>query len=130
MGKGEEISSKYFLSLEQKHQNHNELKTDKAQLVHSDKDILKEVHRFNSDRYTSSKTSIIDITNYFDKTPEIYVLSNKEKLACDEKLSIVELTEAVTKLNKNKSPGPDGLTPEFYQKFWDYLKKTFHGNAR
>ena len=37
----------------------------------------------------------------------------------------MEITEAVTKLNKNKSPGPDGLTPEFYQKFWDYLKKPF-----
>ena len=35
------------------------------------------------------------------KTPETYVLSNKEKLACDEKPSIMEITEAVTKLNKN-----------------------------
>ena len=55
----------------------------------------------------------------------IRILLNEEKLACDEKLFIVELTEAIRKLNKNKSPGPDGLTPEFYQKFWDYLKKPF-----
>ena len=123
-----EISSKYFLSLEKKRQNHNvikELRTDKGQIIHSDKDILKEANKFYSDLYTSSKTSISDINAYFEKTPETYVLSNKEKLACDEKLSTMEITEAVTKLNKNKSPGPDGLTPEFYQKFWDYLKKPF-----
>ena len=123
-----EISSKYFLSLEKKHQNHNvikELKTDKGQFIHSDKDILKEAHKFYSYLYASRKTSISDINAYFEKNPETYVLSNKEKLACDEKLSTMEVTEAVTKLNKNKSPGPDGLTPEFYQKFWDYLKKPF-----
>ena len=56
-----DISSKYFLSLEKKCQNHNvikALKTDKGQIVHSDKDILKEAHKFYSDLYTSSKTPI------------------------------------------------------------------------
>ena len=67
-----EISSKYFLSPEKKGQNHNvikELKTAKGQTVHSDKDILKEAHTFYSDLYTSSKTSISDINNYFEKNP-------------------------------------------------------------
>ena len=59
------------------------------------------------------------------KNPETYVLSSKEEIACDEKLSTMEIPEAVIKLIKNKSPGQDGLTPELYKKIWDYLKKPF-----
>ena len=32
-----------------------------------------------------------------------------------------EATDAVKQMNKNKTPGPDGLTAEFYLKFWDRL---------
>lgn len=32
-----------------------------------------------------------------------------------------ELTEALKLMNKNKSPGPDGLTAEFYSFFWSSL---------
>ena len=37
-------------------------------------------------------------------------------------LQISELTNAVKKLNLNKSPGPDGIPAEFYKKFWPLLK--------
>lgn len=32
-----------------------------------------------------------------------------------------EISFALKNMNTNKSPGPDGLTVEFYQKFWDLL---------
>ncbi len=41
---------------------------------------------------------------------------------CDRPLSIEELDVAVKQLSHNKSPGLDGLTPEFYQFFWPALK--------
>ena len=36
-------------------------------------------------------------------------------------MTIDEISLAVKNMNTNKSPGPDGLTVEFYRKFWDML---------
>ena len=35
--------------------------------------------------------------------------------------AIDEISFAVKNMNTNKSPGPDGLTVEFYRKFWNLL---------
>jgi hypothetical protein len=35
-----------------------------------------------------------------------------------------EVLEAITQMEKNKAPGPDGFPAEFFQKFWDLLKMT------
>ena len=36
-------------------------------------------------------------------------------------IQIGELDNAIKTMARNKSPGPDGLTTEFYQTFWDLL---------
>ena len=53
-------------------------------------------------------------------------LNENEKLSCDKQISLEELNCAVNNLKINKSPGLDGLTPEFYKDFWDILKIPFH----
>ena len=40
-------------------------------------------------------------------------------------LSVEELSVALKQMKKNKSPGIDGLTVEFYLTFWDILKNYF-----
>ena len=39
--------------------------------------------------------------------------------------SIEELDAAVMQLGKNKTPGLDGLTSEFFQSFWPLFKDDF-----
>ena len=36
-------------------------------------------------------------------------------------MTLDKMTFALKKMNSNKAPGPDGLTVEFYVKFWDRL---------
>ncbi|KAJ7998408.1 hypothetical protein DPEC_G00204630 [Dallia pectoralis] len=40
----------------------------------------------------------------------------------DPEMSIEELTRAVHCINKQKAPGPDWISGEFYQTFWDLIK--------
>jgi len=40
---------------------------------------------------------------------------------CEGAMTIDEISFAVKNMNTNKSPGPDGLSVEFYRKFWDLL---------
>ena len=36
--------------------------------------------------------------------------------------SAKEVYEAISQMENNKAPGPDGFPAEFYQKFWDVIK--------
>ena len=48
-------------------------------------------------------------------------LSPHQSSLCEDTMTIDEISFAVKNMNTNKSPGPDGLTVEFYRKFWDIL---------
>jgi len=49
-------------------------------------------------------------------------LSFEQKKILDKELSRVELSEALRSFKKNKTPGNDGLTAEFYLAFWHLLE--------
>ena len=48
-------------------------------------------------------------------------LSEEERNKLDEEFTAEELGMSMKDLKKNKSPGSDGLTKEFYDFFWDML---------
>ena len=48
-------------------------------------------------------------------------LSQAESSPCEGPLTLAEVAEALRRSNRNKSPGPDGLTVEFYAHFWEKL---------
>ena len=48
-------------------------------------------------------------------------LSESERPSCEGLLTLAEDLEALRRSNRNKSPGADGLTVEFYCQFWNKL---------
>ena len=54
-------------------------------------------------------------------SPLLRSLYDTERDSCEGSVSLAELTSSVKSLSLSKSPGPDGLTLEFYLKFWDLL---------
>ncbi len=52
-------------------------------------------------------------------------ISPVQRASLDEVITLEELEKAVFKLQKGKSPGPDGLPAEFYQVFWDKIKHIY-----
>ena len=53
------------------------------------------------------------------------LLTNEQKQMCDSPISLNELSKAVKQRKKEKSPGLDGITAEFYLKFWDMISEEF-----
>ena len=49
-------------------------------------------------------------------------MSEEDKLNCEGELTIEELAKALKTCKKGKTPGNDGITVEFYQKFWPLLQ--------
>ena len=52
-------------------------------------------------------------------------LSKEKQDSCEGVITEKELFEALKSMQNNKSPGNDGLSKEFYETFWEELKKTF-----
>ena len=48
-------------------------------------------------------------------------LSPDQASSCEGQMTLDEMTFALKRMNSNKAPGPDGLSVEFYVKFWDRL---------
>ena len=116
----------FFLNLEKSKQESNsikELNTPKG-IIRKTEDILEYAREFYSELYTQGNIN-------YDKEEEILNLINNkitdfERESCDNDITINELTNALNNMNRNKSPGIDGLTVEFNIIFWDQLKQMFH----
>ena len=52
-------------------------------------------------------------------------LDENQRTFCDSGISEKELSSAVRALKLDKSPGHDGITAEFYKKYWSLIKDEF-----
>ncbi len=120
-----EKSTAYFYRLEKRRQTKNarlSLILDDTE-ISDPKLISNEIFKFYKDLY-SSNFSQTDCNLFFEKIQQIIPnIDDEFKKLCDEDLQIEEIDLAMKKLKLNKSPGPDGLTSNFYRFFWDDLKE-------
>lgn len=120
-----ERSTAYFLKLENHRQSYSRitgLKKDKGETVTSEKEILKEACHFYKTLYDSNKNSSLEDINAYLNTVDIdSKLDNTSQTICEGLVTEEEATSVIEKLPKNKAPGLDGLTYEFYNKLWAVL---------
>ena len=119
-----EKSTQYFLGLEKHRQSNNKITKleSNGKSITNSKDILFECCAFYQNLYKSSKPNEDDIDKYIRTCKLDNYLLTDDKNLCDEKISLQECTHVVeTCLKKNKSPGLDGLTAEFYKTFWSII---------
>ena len=127
-----EILFKYFKSLEKTHQSKNViecLQTDSGEQICESNLILAECSNFYRDLYKSDCIDNAKINDYLESS-DLSGLSASERDMCDMDITEKEVDNAVVNLKKDKSPGYDGLSAEFYQKHWDVLKKPFMNMLR
>jgi exonuclease III len=120
-----ETNSKYCLGLEKQRGEKGsilELKTKRGKTVTKLDDVLNETVDYYHELYTSKNVSSDVINSYVNRTNVKHV-SEDDANVCEGLISIDECTKAVHKLKLNKSPGSDGLTPEFYKTFWEDIKE-------
>lgn len=121
-----ERTSKYFLNLEKiraKNRAISQLVTEAGDIVEDPKDILEEQRIFFKNLYCKQDEgadlqSLEQLNLAEDLIPKI---NDMDKRRLEQPFSIEEFKRALQELNKGRCPGSDGLTPEFYIKFWDVL---------
>ena len=115
-----EKCSEYFLSLEKKRYNEKNMKCvikENGVISNNQKDILEEQTRFYKKLYSK------DEKVKFVLKPEAgeRILDSIESDWCERVLTKDEFFDALMTLKSNKVPGLDGLTVEFYRKFWNQI---------
>jgi len=85
-------------------------------------ELLEEVTNYWSNLYVSQRVCNSEIDKYLAEIEIDKVLNEQEKTSCEGLMSVSECTDVLFKMKKNKSPGCDGLQPEFYQTFWEDIK--------
>ena len=124
--KGEK-SNQYFLNLEssrgKKSTIRKILKEDQS-LTTNPKEIMDELRSFYSNLYQVNSTKESEASlDAFLNSVSVPTLSEIQKEKCEEKLTIGECFYILNGFQKNKTPGNDGLTAEFYLAFWPILGK-------
>ena len=98
------------------------LKVD-GETIHNNEEILMEEVNFYRKLYTTENVDSSSITTYLSNINDITKLNVNNANLCGGTLSEEECKCAIKEMNKNKSPGHDGLTAEFYQMFWSKISK-------
>ena len=122
-----EKSNKYFLNLESSRGKKSTIRKifreDKS-LTTNPKIIMDELKGFYSNLYqANSSRGSVSLADSFLKNVPVPKLSEVQKGKCEENLSVSECFDTLKSFKKNKTPGNDGLTVEFYLAFWPILGK-------
>ena len=116
----------FFKSLDQKHKKNNTitcLKNKNGEIVHKINDLLSCSRSFYEDLFSSQNIEDNKIDEYLSKINIPFKLSEDDKNICEGNITEEQCWEVIKKMQKNKSPGHDGLSVEFYQNFWQHVKK-------
>lgn len=116
----DEKCTTYFFKKIRNKQDITHLKDSTGTITQDEQQIRNITQRFYTDLYAETPTdpSLIDIF-----LSHIHPLTEDQRTEYEEGgLCVEELTLAVNSFSVGKTPGPDGLPAEFYQKFWPILQ--------
>ena len=114
-----EQSSKYFLNLEKSRYNARTCRVllDSGKEIHNQDVILAKQREFYVDLYASDPSIDFSLTN----DQNIYIPEHMQQ-SFEYEFNIEELKLAIMSMKKNKMPGKDGISVDFYQRFWEIIK--------
>ena len=117
-----ELPTRYFFRLQQQRFSKSQIESiyDQYEVeVFSHEDIMKAHVDFCANLFSRD---VVDESIQLDLLSNVSrCLSDADRAFCEGDLVLAEAMAAVSGMANNKSPGLDGLSSEFYKKFWDLL---------
>ena len=120
----EKKPTKLFYAVDKQNQNKKtitKLKNKNRELKTKDEEILKIAQEFYSDLYKKAEINKKEQENLIKKYDK--KISNNWHPSLINPFEEKELYQALKTMEKNKSPGKDGIPMEFYITFWHLIKK-------
>ena len=117
VSEGEKIN-KYFCNLEKRHfvsKQMLKLVTKEGKKLHRTDEMLQETKKFYETLYSERVNENVNLESYVHTLPK---LSEEESKIMEGHISLEEATQALKKMQNEKSPGTDGMTVSFFKFFW------------
>ena len=112
----------YFLNLENSNKKKSTVRkvfNREGKLTTDPKRTMNELEIFYSDLYDGSTcVDMVSFSSFLSDLNKMPSLVEEKKNVCEGKLGYGGCYNALQTLQKNKSPGNDGFTVEFYLAFW------------
>lgn len=118
----------YFLGLEKrlaKNRTITSLKDEHGRIYTSNNDILEYEKRYFQEIFHEDLSNLDPLEDLPLQKDDIPQVSEAHRAIANLPFTPRDFHIALKQLNKNKSPGSDGLTPELYLAFWDILQDHF-----
>ena len=119
----------YFLNLENSNKKKSTVRkvfNREGKLTTDPKRIMNELEIFYSDLYDGSTcVDMGSFSSFLSDLNKMPSLVEEKKNVCEGKLGYGEFYNALQTFQKNKLPGNDGLTVEFYLAFWPVVGRLF-----
>ena len=94
--------------------------------INNETEILNQIKLFYETLFQNPSQKDSNFLNTLD----IPKLSTDQIILCDIELTEKDLDDSMKSMRKDKSPGNDGLTKEFYVTFWDDIKASFISSSK
>ena len=117
--------SSYFFNLEKNNSLSKtiaKIKLSSGVITENPAQIKQHIHNFYQNLYSRPHTDESALGQLLDDIPKLDPFDSEN---LDLPPTLDELNVAVKQLGKNKTPGLDGLTSEFFQFFWPILQDDF-----
>ena len=122
-----EKNNKYFLNLENSNKTKSSVRkilTTDGALTSDPKKIMNELELYYSNLYDGRNSADTQtISSFINDLTDVPFLAEEKRNVCEGILRYDECYNVLQTFQKNKSPGNDGLTAEFYLAFWPLLGK-------
>ncbi|CAC5423453.1 unnamed protein product [Mytilus coruscus] len=117
----------YFFKLEKYRQNKNEISEIKdcdGKIVTETNDLLDVIHDYYKHLFSCVS---IDMHSVDELLNNVNVKIDDEDVEmCDDEINIEEIEKSLKGMKKGKTPGPDGITAEFYLFFFFFFNELKH----
>lgn len=101
------------------------IRSDDGHCLTEPSEINASFHRFYADLYSSEVTHDTDACNKFLSCIQLPRMSVDGSRSLNAPITLNELKAAADDMHRGKSPGLDGIPPEFYITFWQSLGPLF-----
>lgn len=101
------------------------LKSDDGTLITDHKDLCSLLRRY----YTNVFTGVIGRTRYPNNDNGVRITNAQNEMLI-EYLTFEEFTEAVRNMHPDKTSGPNGLNPTFFQHIWKLISREIFRRCR
>ena len=121
-----ERNSKYFLSLEKRNGHSKSIQyiKDGDRIMSKTGTILDNFSKHMKAKYSDQNKTEVD-EDFVARNINTSLTAN-DRLRLDSDLTLNELTEALNKMKKGKTPGSNGFPVEFFRTFWKELGPFLH----